>query len=277
MIGGEAVEDIEVDLLLEGILRRYGYDFRDYARPGLRRRLDLFLTESDAVTYLDMAARILRDRAAFHHLLSCFSVSFTSLFRDPEVYRALRHQVIPLLRTWPTCKVWHAGCATGEEVYSFGILLREAGLLPRTTVYATDINESGLRTTAEGIYALNVLRQGTKAYHAAGGECALSDHYHAYYGAAVMAQDLRGAVTTARHNLAMDSSFGEMQVVFCRNVMIYFNDSLREHVLELLWESLCYGGFLCLGDSERLAFSSVADRFECLDDAARIYKKKVSP
>lgn len=268
------VETIEVALLLEGVRQRYGYDFRDYAQNSVKRRLAQFREQSGCSTYSEVTARVLRDVAFFHRLLPFFSVSFTSLFREPHVFLALLDTVLPVLRTWPHFKVWHAGCATGEEVYSLAILLNEAGLLERCTIFATDISRPALDTAREGVYALEAVRRGAAAYREAGGCGSLSDHYHARYSGAVMDPALRKRITFARHNLAMDSSFGEMQLILCRNVLIYFNENLRQRTMGLFWDSLDRGGFLCLGDKESPDFFPAAGRFEAVDEKARIYKKR---
>ena len=241
---------IEVDLLLEAIYRRYGYDFRDYQRETITRRLQQFLQDTGIPSVGEVIHRLLREPTVFYHLIGYFSVNVTALFRDPFVYAALRQHVVPMLRTWPHVKLWDAGCATGEEVYSLAILLREEGLLDRTTIYATDISAES------------------------GATASLSAYYHARYDAAAMDPTLRKHITFARHNLAMDASFGEMQVIVCRNVLIYFNRELQDTVLTLFWESLENGGYLCLGDKESLAFTAVEKYFDIVDDHARIYKKR---
>jgi chemotaxis protein methyltransferase CheR len=267
------IERIELQLLLEAVFLRYGYDFRQYARESIERRLSQFLRDTGIPNYSEVTARILRDPGLFHVLVPYFSVSVTALFRDPFFYAALSDKVVPRLRGWPHLKVWHAGCATGEEVYSFAILLEEAGLLSRTQLYATDISQAALETAKAGIYPLTVARKGSENYVEAGGRGSLVDFYRAEHGSVIMDSSLRRRVTFARHNLAMDSSFGEMQVIICRNVLIYFNEALQNKVLELFWESLEHGGMLCLGDKESLTFTSVADRFQCLDEQAKIYRK----
>jgi chemotaxis protein methyltransferase CheR len=268
------VDKIEMQLLLEGIFLRYGYDFRGYAMPTVARRLTQFTADNGLGSFSEVTRMALRDLSFFHRLLACFSVSVTSLFRDPVFYRALQEKVIPSLRSWPHIKAWHAGCATGEEVYSHAILLKEAGLLERSTLYATDISQAALDTGKAGIYSLPVIRKGIENYRTTGAANELSEHYHARYEAAIMHPDLRRRVMFAKHNLAMDASFGEMQIIVCRNVLIYFNEDLQNQVLTLFLESLEYGGYLCLGDKESLTFSAVAEHFETVDEAARIYKKK---
>ena len=269
------VNRIEVNLLLEGIFQRYGYDFRDYQREPIERRIAQYLSDSGTSGVTEVIWKVLRDPSAFYRLIGYFSVNVTSLFRDPFVYAALRERVVPVLRTWPHIKVWDAGCATGEEVYSLAILLREEGLLERSTLYATDISASALETAKAGIYSLDILQRGTSNYLESGASRSLSDYYHAHRDAAVIDARLRRSVTFARHNLAMDASFGEMQMVVCRNVLIYFNRELQDHVLELFWESLDHGGFLCLGDKESIEFTSVERKLDVVDDHARIYKKRL--
>ena len=269
------VESIELSLLLEAIFLRYGYDFRDYQRATVARRLAQFRSDTGSESLSDVTARVLRDPSLFYRLVPYFSVNVTALFRDPFVYASLREKVLPMLRTWPHVKIWDAGCATGEEVYSIAILLEEHGIHERTTIYATDISAPALETAKQGVYPLETIRRGGENYLASGGAASLSDYYHAGYGAAALSARLRSRITFARHNLAMDKSFGEMQMIVCRNVLIYFNGALQDLVLEMFWDSLDHGGFLCLGDNESLAFTSVADRFEVVDEAARIYKKRV--
>jgi chemotaxis protein methyltransferase CheR len=268
------IRDIEITLLLEAMFLRYGYDFREYARETLDRRIAQFLTDTGIPSIGEVITRILRDPSTFYRLVGYFSVNVTALFRDPFVYAALRDHVLPMLRTWPHVKIWDAGCATGEELYSLAVLLTEAGLYDRCTLYATDISAPALETARQGIYPLDTMLRGGRNYLASGAKASLSNYYHARYEAAAIDSRLRRSVTFARHNLAMDTSFGEMQLIVCRNVMIYFNRDLRNHVLELFWESLENGGYLCLGDKESISFTSVADRFEVVDEEARIYRKR---
>lgn len=267
------VTDIEIDLLLEAIYKRYGYDFRNYSRASIERRLIQFLADKKYNSYSEITGRTLRDTAFFHELVSYFSISVTALFRDPFFYTALQDKVLPFLRTWPHFKIWHAGCATGEEAYSMAILLNDAKLINRATIYATDISQSALETAKTGIYNLNIIKQGSINYLEAGCINSLSDYYQALYGAALLNTNLKKKITFSRHNLVIDKSFGEMQMIVCRNVLIYFNQSLQNQVLQLFWESLEFGGFLCLGDKESLLFSPIADKFTTIDEKAKIYKK----
>jgi len=267
-------EDIEIDLLLEAIYRRYGYDFRSYARASIERRTRQFLTVSGCASIAEMIPKLLRDDQFFSRLVRHFSVAVTEMFRDPHVYRSVREKVVPLLRTWPHFKVWHAGCATGEEVYSLAILLKEEGLYDRATIYATDFNDAVLDTARKGIYAAEKLQEATRSYQQAGGNRSFSEYYHASYDAAAMDAALRERVLFTNHNLATDGVFGEIHLVFCRNVLIYFNRELQNRALNLFTESLVHGGFLCLGTKENLHFTAVCDRYEVVNEKARIYKKK---
>lgn len=267
------IETIEVDLLLEALYRAYGYDFRSYARASISRRARQFLTNAECSTISDMIPWVLHDEAFFSRLVQCFSVTVTEMFRDPYVYESLRQRVIPVLRTWPHIKVWHAGCATGEEVYSLAILLKEEGLYEKARIYATDFNDSALERAREGIYSLEKIQEGTRNYQSAGGNGSFGQYYKSSYEVANIDKSLRERVTFANHNLVSDGVFGEMQLVFCRNVLIYFDADLKDRVLGLFTESLVNGGFLCLGTKEDLAFSNVKESYEAIDSRARIYKK----
>jgi len=273
----EGVEAIEIDLLLEAVYRRHGYDFRSYARASIERRVRQFLSGCGCASVSEMIPKVLHDEEFFSRLVRYFSISVTELFRDPFVYRAVREKVVPLLRTWSHFKVWHAGCATGEEVYSLAIVLKEEGIYDRATIYATDFNDEALDRAREGIYETERLREATRNYQQAGGKRSFSEYYHARYEAAAMDAALRERVVFSGHNLASDSVFGEMQLVFCRNVLIYFNRDLQNRALGLFTESLVHGGFLCLGAKEDLRFTDVADQYDVVDEKARIYKKKALP
>ena len=269
----EHIEQIEFNLLLEAIFQRYGYDFRDYAPETLHRRIAMFQRDHGELSLYEITHRVVHDPEFFYTLLPAFSVSYTMLFREPSVFRALVDHVVPLLRTWPRFKIWHAGCATGEEVYSLAILLRELGLLDRAIIYATDIAQTALDTARQGIYALDVVRKGNQNYLESGGKGSLSDHYHARYNACIMDPELRKSITFCRHNLAVDQSFGEMQLILCRNVLMYFNPPLQNRVVQLFTDSLDWGGYLCLGNRESLNFIDSGACFEFLDENSRIYKK----
>lgn len=270
-----SVLGIEVALLLEALHLRYGYDFRAYARETVTRRVEQCCGDLGFDSVSELTGRVLRDASVFYRVIGYFSVNVTALFRDPHFYNALRKAVVPLLRTWPHVKVWDAGCATGEELYSLAILLTEAGLSSRSRIYATDISAAALETARAGVYSLDILAEGSRNYAEFGGEYSLSSYFMAGREAGVMDGRLRNNITFARHNLAMDKSFGEMQMIICRNVLIYFNRELQDMVLEMFWESLDNGGYLCLGCNESIAFTPVEKRFEVVDAQARIYKKRV--
>jgi chemotaxis protein methyltransferase CheR len=270
-------ETIEIDLLLEAVFRSCGYDFRSYARASIERRIRQFLSKSGCTSVSGMIPKVLHDKEFASSLIRYFSVSVTEMFRDPAVYLAVREIVVPLLRTWPHIKVWHAGCASGEEVYSLAIVLKEEGLYDRATIYATDFNDEILEHAREGIFETEKLREATRNYQLAGGKRSFSEYYHAQYDVAAMDASLRKRVVFSSHNLATDSVFGEMHLIFCRNVLIYFNRDLQNRALKLFSESLVHGGFLCLGTKESLRFTDVGNRYEIVDEKARIYKIKAFP
>jgi chemotaxis protein methyltransferase CheR len=269
------IQHIEVELLLEALHLRYGYDFRDYARETVVRRLEQCCDDMGIPTISELTGKLLRDPSTFYRVIGYFSVNVTALFRDPHFYTALRDHVLPMLRTWPHMKIWDAGCATGEELYSLAILLVEGGLSSRARIYATDLSAAALDTARAGIYPLEILAQGGRNYFEFGGSYSLANYYLAGREAGVMDARLRHNITFARHNLAMDKSFGEMQAVICRNVLIYFNRELQDAVLQMFWESLDHGGYLCLGNNESISFTSVEKRFDVVDAQARIYRKRV--
>jgi chemotaxis protein methyltransferase CheR len=268
------IEKIELELFLESIFQRYGYDFRHYARASASRRARHILAGTGYRHLSELIPLLLRDEAFAEKAIFQFSITVTEMFRDPDFYRAVRQTVTPYLETYPFIKIWVAGCATGEEVYSLAILLKEEGLYDRATIYATDFNETALKKAAEGIYPLKDVQQHTLNYQKAGGMHSFSDYYHAEYNSAIMDASLKTNITFAHHNLVSDSVFSEVQVVFCRNVLIYFDRSLQNWVLNTLSNSLSRGGFLCLGTKEALEFSSVYDQFKAVNLEERIYQKR---
>jgi chemotaxis protein methyltransferase CheR len=268
----EEIESIEIDILLEGIFRRWGYDFRNYAHASLKRRLEHRLALSKLNHVSELLPKILHDEKFFDLLLGDLSITVTEMFRDPHVYASLRRDVFPVLRTYPFLKIWHAGCATGEEVYSMAVLLKEEGLLGRTQIYATDYNNNSLEIARRGVYPLESIRTFTANYNAAGGKASFSDYYHAKYGSAKIDKSLKENITFAHHNLVADGVFGEMNLIVCRNVMIYFDKTLQNRVLSLFRDSLCHRGYLCLGTKETVDFSSVSDRFETIAGRDRIFR-----
>jgi chemotaxis protein methyltransferase CheR len=267
------VTDLEIRLLLEAIYQTYHYDFRQYAGASLKRRLLQALDALQCESISRLQEKILHDGSAFPRLLEYLTVQVSDLFRDPEVFLALRQKVMPMLATYPSLKLWVAGCSTGEEAYSYAILLAEEGLLERSMIYATDINGESLRRAQSGIYALDRMKQFTLNHRAAGGRSSLSDYYHAANGAAVMSPALRRRITFADHSLATDSSFSEVQLVSCRNVLIYFDRELQDRALGICAEALCHRGFLCLGSKESLRFSTQAHRFGEFCAEAKIYRR----
>jgi len=267
-------EKIEIDLLLEAIFRKYGYDFRNYARASIERRIRQFLPKSGCRSILEMVEKLLRDKPFFSRMVRDFSITVTEMFRDPHVYARLRQNIIPLLGTHPFIKIWHAGCASGEEAYSLAIILKEEGLYDRSTLFVTDFNDEALEKAKHGIYPIDRIKDATRNYIAGGGKTSFSEYYQAHYNSIAIDGALRKNMTFANYNLVTDGVFGEMQLILCRNVLIYFDRELQNRVLELFTESLCRGGFLCLGTKESLLFSSVCDQFDVVDDKAKIYKKR---
>jgi chemotaxis protein methyltransferase CheR len=268
------IEMIEIDLLLEAVYRCYGYDFRSYARASIERRIRQFLSGAGCSSVSEMIPKVLHDNEFFSRLARNFSISVTEMFRDPFVYLAVRKKIVPLLKTWPHIKIWHAGCATGEEVYSLAIVLKEEGIYNRATIYATDFNDENLKQAREGVYQVSKMKEATRNYQQTGGKASFSEYYHARYDAAAIDGSLKERITFANHNLAMDEVFGEMHFVFCRNVLIYFNRELQNRALRLFTESLVHNGFLCLGTKEDIHFTDMNYRYEVMDSKARIYKKK---
>ncbi|OUM01995.1 chemotaxis protein CheR [Variovorax sp. JS1663] len=265
--------DIELRLLMEAIYLKYSYDFRDYTGSSQKRRVLHALRQLGLPTISALQERVLREPQLFSQLLQFLTIPVSEMFRDPAYFLALRHQVVPLLHTYPTIKVWIAGCSTGEEVFSLAILLREEGLLSRTQIYATDINPVSLEKARQGIFPLESVRRYTANYQRAGGTRAFSDYYTAAYEAARFDLSLCADVIFADHSLATDSVFAETQLVSCRNVLIYFNRQLQDRALGLFHESLCHRGFLGLGNKESIDFSAYAGRFDVLSRAERIFRK----
>ena len=267
------LERIEIELLLEGIYRHYGFDFRSYAYASIRRRLWKRIEAEGLPTVSALQARILHDSQMMERLLLDLSINVTAMFRDPGFYRAFREHVIPILRTYPFIRIWHAGCATGEEVYSMAILLQEEGLYDRCRIYATDINEVVLQKAKEGIFPLDRMQEYTENYIAAGGKRAFSDYYLAKYGGALFDDSLRRNVVFSLHNLVTDRSFAEFNVILCRNVLIYFDKNLQARVHGLFYDSLAMFGILALGSKESLRFSPFEDSYDQLNGPEKIYRK----
>jgi len=267
------LEDIEIEVLLEGLYRAYGFDFRDYSRPSLKRRiLELMRTEKlgSVSAFQD---KVLHDAACLERLLLGLSVHATAMFRDPSFYSTFRRQVVPMLRTYPTVQIWVAGCSTGEEVYSLAILLREERLYDKCRIYATDISQAVLRKARDGIFPLAAMRDYTINYHQAGGAHEFSDYYTAQYDSVIFSSALKSNIVFSEHNLATDGSFNEFQVILCRNVMIYFNKDLQARVHNLLYDSLSMFGVFGLGNKESLKFTPRAGSYQHLNDHDKLYRK----
>jgi chemotaxis protein methyltransferase CheR len=271
-ISGER-DEIEITLILDGIFRQYGYDFRDYARASIRRRLYNCVKAESLTTISGLQERVLHDTACMARLLTALTVHSTAMFRDPGFYRAVRSKVIPALGTYPFVRIWHAGCSTGEEVYSLAILLREEGIYDRCRIYATDMSDTVLQNARTGVFPLNAMKEYTENYVKAEGKAAFSEYYTARYDHAVFRQELRENVVFAPHNLVTDGSFNEFNIILCRNVMIYFNRELQNRVHELFHHSLCRLGVLGLGKKESLRFTPHEHDYEELDASERLYRK----
>lgn len=268
-----SVADIELRLLMEAIYLKYSYDFRDYSGSSQRRRVLHAMSRMGCQTISALQEKVLHDAGAFSRLLQFLTIPVTKMFRDPGYFLALREQVMPVLKTYPSLKVWIAGCSTGEEVYSMAILLHEEGLLERSIVYATDINGQSLEHARKGVFPLENMREYTLNYRKAGGRRAFSDYYTAAYDAAVFDRSLCESITFADHSLATDNVFSETHLVSCRNVLIYFNRTLQNRAIGLFHESLCHRGFLGLGSKESLDFSAYVDRFEPVAKQDRLFRK----
>jgi chemotaxis protein methyltransferase CheR len=269
----EDVDEIELELLLEGVYRRYGFDFRQYAPASLRRRVWRRVHAEGLTTLSALQDKLLHDPACMERLLLDLSINVTAMFRDPSFYIAFREKVVPLLRTYPFTRIWVAGCSTGEEVYSLAILLEEEGVGERARLYATDINESVIDRARAGVFPLDKMREYTQNYIKAGGQRAFSEYYVAKYDGAQFQRSLVDNVVFAQHNLVSDRSFNEFNVIVCRNVMIYFDRALQDRVHRLFYESLVTFGVLALGAKESIGFSPFDDRYEDIDASERLYKK----
>ena len=266
--------EIELRLLMEAIYLKYSHDFRDYTGASQKRRVLYALEQFELPTISALQEKVLHEPAMFAQLLQYLTIPVSEMFRDPAYFLALRQQVVPVLHTYPSVKIWVAGCSTGEEAWSMAILLREEGLLERTLIYATDINPASLDRARQGIFALEAIRGYTANYQRAGGQCAFSDYYTAAYDAASFDPTLCANVIFADHSLATDSVFAETQLVSCRNVLIYFDRELQNRALGLFREALCHRGFLGLGSKESLRFSAHAEAFEDFVLEDRIYRKR---
>jgi len=271
--GAATLEATEIRLLLEAIHAHYELDFREYAPASLRRRLWRRADAEGALTISGLQERVLHGPEVMERLLLDLSVNVTGMFRDPTFYAALREKVVPLLRTYPFLRIWNAGCSTGEEAYSVAILLHEEGLLERSRIYATDINQAAIETARHGVLGIERMREYTDNYIRAGGRCAFSDYYTSGYEHASFARSLTDNVVFARHNLVSDSVFNSFNLILCRNVMIYFDEPLQRKVHDLFYESLETFGVLALGRKETIRFSGREKCYEELDPEERLYRR----
>lgn len=265
--------EIEMRLLIEAIYLKYSYDFREYSGSSQKRRVLHALQQMNIPTISILQDKILRDADVFAELLQYLTIPVSEMFRDPSYFLALRRDVMPFLKTYPSLKIWIAGCSTGEEVYSMAILLKEEGLLDRTIIYATDINPQSLEKARKGVFSLENIKNYTRNYQNAGGKKSFSDYYTAAYNAALFDKSLMENVTFADHSLATDSVFAEVNLVSCRNVLIYFNKKLQDRALGLFHDALCHRGFLGLGSKESLDFSAYVNSFDAFDRPERVFRK----
>lgn len=272
--GRDDLEHIEMDLLFDGAFRRYGVDFRNYSYASLRRRVQNMVRAERVTSISRLQDLVLHDPAAMQRLLMHVSVNVTSMFRDPTFYASFRENVVPLLRSYPFIRIWHAGCATGEEVYSMAILLYEQDLYERCRIYATDMNEVVLKKAKDGIFPLDLMQEYEKNYAQAKGQGKFSEYYSAKYDHAIFRQSLKKNLIFSHHNLVTDGSFNEFNVIICRNVMIYFNSTLQTRVHRLFFESLHRFGVLAIGRKETLRTTVHEHDYEPLDSRERIYRRK---
>jgi chemotaxis protein methyltransferase CheR len=266
--------EIEISLLLEALYQKYGYDFRQYSRAYIARRIANRMIVSSLKSITEVQAKALHDEAFASTLLQDLSITITEMFRDADFYKALREKVIPLLKTYSFIKLWHAGCSTGEEAYSMAIVLMEEGIYDRTTIYATDFNQQALHRAKEGIFSNELIKAYAANHKKSGGKYPLSDYYTSRYDHVIMNQDLKRNIVWANHNLVTDGVFSEVHMVLCRNVLIYFDRDLQNRVQRLFFDSLVRGGILCLGMKESLHFSNLSGNYLELDSVTKIFKKK---
>ena len=265
--------DIEVKLFIEAVFMKYKYDFRQYGLASIKRRLSSALIAHDIKTVSALQEKILYEPAFFSAILQYMTISTTEMFRDPNYFKAFREKVLPYLKSYPSIKIWVAGCSSGEEAYSFAIIFKEAGLLDRVMIYATDINPVILDKARMGVYRLEDMKKNSLNYQQSGGSASLADYYTANYNAAAIDNSLKKNIIFADHSLATDAVFSEMQFVSCRNVLIYFDKELQNRAIELFHDSLSMKGFLGIGSKESLKFSKCESSFESWSLPDRIYRK----
>lgn len=269
-------ENIEIDLVLEALLRKSDFDYRNYSRAHIKRRLNHRLAIKGFDRYSDLIPEIIYNEDLLRNLLLDLSINVTEMFRDPKFFVDVKKSVFPYIQTYPFIKAWHAGCSSGQEVYSMAILLKEEGLYNKCQLYATDFNRDILDRAKEGIYPVEYIKKYTSNYQEAEGKFSFSDYYNANYDSAAISPKLKENILFSFHNLVTDGAFGEMHVIFCRNVLIYFDKVLQNRVLKLFYESLVPGGFLCLGSKESIRYSVVEQLFEVVSAEHKIYRKRIS-
>jgi chemotaxis protein methyltransferase CheR len=269
----EDLEKIEIELLLQGLYSWCGYDYRNYAYNSIRRRIRHRVYAEGLATITGLLEKILHDPACLKRLISDFSINVTEMFRDPLFFLSFREMVVPILRTYPSIRIWHAGCSTGEEVFSMAILLQEEGLYDRAKIYATDINSDVLKVAKSALFPLENMRKYTNNYMTAGGKAAFSDYYQVTHNGVKFHSYLSKNIVFAQHNLATDRSFNEFHVILCRNVLIYFNKTLQEKVHSLFYESLGMFGVLGLGDKETITFTDHANCYETISTSQKLFRK----
>ncbi len=267
-------EDIEIDLLLKAVYQQWGYDFRQYSKASMARRLRGFCEKNGLNHISELIPKVLHCKKTLRALVENISVTVTEMFRNPFVYKEIRKRIVPYLRTYPAINIWVAGCATGEEIYSLAILLKEEGIYNKCQIYATDINEKSINIAKKGIMPTATIKTNTTNYLKAEGQTSFSAYYETKNNKIVLNRDLRENIIFSTHNLATDAVFNEMQLILCRNVLIYFNPELQNHALQLFAKSLCHNGFLILGSPESIGFSSLADQFKIFGSEEKIFQKK---
>ena len=273
-MSNKQLSDVELEDILQVIKSQYGYDFHDYAHASIMRRVHRCMEMSKTRNAFDLKFKLTNEPDFFNWFLESVTVNVTEMFRDPEFYKEIRNHVIPKLASYPTIKIWHAGCATGEEVYSMAILLKEEGLLERTRIYATDLNPANLEKARKGIMPLSYMKNYTQNYLLSGGKSDFSEYYTARYGNDIIRKDLLANVLFSQHNLVTDQVFNEFQLICCRNVLIYFNKKLQDKVLRLFYDSLSPLGYLALGIKESLLFSQIRDNFQTVSANNKIFRRK---
>ncbi|MCD4743446.1 MAG: protein-glutamate O-methyltransferase CheR [Desulfobacteraceae bacterium] len=272
-MGDIANRNLEIDLFLEAMYKKYGYDFRNYSRASIKRRIEHRLKLTGLKTISAMQHELINNWNFFEIVLRDFSINVTEMFRDPSFYKAIREEIIPKIKDFQQINIWHAGCATGEEVYSIAVLLKEEGIYDKTRIYATDFNKDVLEKAKQGVYPAKFLKQYILNYREAGGMGSFTDYYTAKYEFVLMDSSLKKNILFSDHNLTCDTVFGEMDVIICRNVIIYFNIELQNHVFKLFLDALGNPGFLCLGSKETVSISDYVDNFEAINRKEKIYKK----